>query len=290
MRLATIRLNGSTTAARVEGPLAVTLPFTSVRELLESGADWQQRAEQAEGPSVETASLDFAPTVPIPEKIVCVGLNYRDHAAEAGTAIPEHPMLFAKYSRSLIGAYDPIVLPTVSDSVDWEVELGVVIGRAARDVGAVEAREAIAGYTIINDISMRDWQFRTAQFLQGKTFESSTPVGPYLVTLDEFDDPDQLDLGSSVDDVTVQSSNTRQLIFSVTDIVSYVSSFITLVPGDLIATGTPAGVGVARTPAIFLKPGNLMRCTVAGLGEQRNRCVAADDVPSLTADSTEVAA
>jgi acylpyruvate hydrolase len=288
MRLATIRLNGTTTAVRVEESQAVTLPFASVGELLESGAGWQQRAAEADGPSVETASLDFAPIVPTPEKIVCVGLNYRDHAEEAGLAIPDYPMLFAKYSRSLIGANDPIVLPAVSEAVDWEVELGVVIGREARDVGAREARDAVAGYTIVNDVSMRDWQRRTGQFLQGKTFESSTPAGPYLVTLDELEDPDQLDLSCSVDDVIMQSSNTRQLIFSVTDIVSYVSSFITLVPGDLIATGTPRGVGGARTPPIFLEPDNLVRCTVAGLGEQRNRCVAPNGASTRTADAMEV--
>lgn len=287
MRVGTIRRNGTTTVVRIDGSQAVVLPFASVRELLESGPDWQQRVAGADGPTIELGSLDFAPLVPVPEKIICVGLNYRDHAAEAGHAIPEYPMLFAKYSRSLIGANDPIVMPAVSESVDWEVELGVVIGRDARDVGAQEAREAIAGYTIFNDISMRDWQFRTPQYLQGKTFEASTPVGPYLVTLDEFADPDQLDLSSAVDDVVMQSSNTRQLIFSVTDIVSYVSSFITLVPGDLIATGTPSGVGVARTPPIFLRDGNVIRCTVAGLGEQCNRCVAPSDAPERTDDALE---
>lgn len=274
MRLATIRLNGATTAVRVEGAKAVVLPFPSVREVLESGTDWQRRVAGVAGAVLDAAVLEFATLVPNPEKTICVGLNYRAHAEEAGIKIPNYPVLFAKYSRSLIGAGDAIVLPDSSDQVDWEVELGVVIGREVRDADAREARAAIAGYTIINDISMRDWQFRTQQFLQGKTFESSTPVGPYLVTPDELNEPDQLELSCDVDGVVMQSSNTRDLIFSVTDIISYISSIITLAPGDLIATGTPSGVGVARKPPIFLKPGNEVRCTVEGLGQQRNLCVA----------------
>lgn len=288
MRLTTIRLNGTTTAARVEESRAVTLPFASVGELLASGADWQERAAKADGPSVDAASLDYAPVVPTPEKIVCVGLNYRAHVDEAQLAVADYPVLFAKYSRSLVGAQDPIVLPAVSQSVDWEAELGVVIGRHARNVSVHEARDAIAGYTVVNDISMRDWQTRTSEFLQGKTFESSTPVGPWLVTADEIDDPGQLDLSCSVNGATMQSSNTRHMIFGIEEIVSYISSFITLVPGDLIATGTPSGVGVARTPPIFLQPGDIVHCAVEGLGEQRNRCVASDDAPELLARVTAV--
>lgn len=273
MRLATVRLVDATVAVRMENANAVILPFPSVRALLRSGSDWRSRAEEHDGPKLDLAALDFAPVVPDPEKIVCVGLNYRAHAEEAGHKIPSYPVLFAKYSRSLIGANDPILLPETSDQVDWEVELGVVIGSEIRDATADEALDAIAGYTIVNDVSMRDWQFRTPQYLQGKTFESSTPVGPYLVTLDELSTPDALDLSCDVDGVSMQSSNTSDLIFSVTDIISYISSIITLVPGDLIATGTPSGVGVARKPPIFLRPGTEVSCTVAGLGTQRNPCM-----------------
>lgn len=274
MRLATIRHNGSSTAVRVEGSEAFTLPFTDVGALLASGADWRETAQRAQGVSLDVSQLDYAPVVTTPEKIVCVGLNYRDHAKEAGLALPDHPMLFAKYSRSLIGANDDIALPFNSDAVDWEVELGVVIGRPARHIPAEQARDHIAGYTIVNDVSMRDWQRRTTQFLQGKTFESSTPAGPHLVTLDEIGDPAALELGCLVDDTAVQESNTSQLIFSVEEIIAYISSFVTLVPGDLIATGTPHGVGAGRTPPMFLEPGNVMRSWVEGLGEQRNHCVA----------------
>ena len=274
MRLATIRLDGATAAVRVDGPTAVVLPFPTVREVLESSDDWQRRVAGMEGRTLDAASLDFAPLIPNPEKTICVGLNYRAHAMEAGHDLPRYPILFAKYSRSLIGANDPIVVPVSSDKVDWEVELGVVIGRKTRDVPVDKALDAIAGCTILNDISMRDWQFRTPQYLQGKTFESSTPVGPYLVTPDELGDCGQLDLSCHVNGSEMQSSNTRDLIFSVADVISYISSIITLVPGDLIATGTPSGVGVARKPPVFLQPGSEVRCVVQGLGEQRNTCVA----------------
>lgn len=274
MRLATVRTDGTTTAVRIEDSSAVQLPYPSVRALLSSGSDWQHRAAHTDGPTLETTSLDFAPLVPDPEKIICVGLNYQSHVGEARQNTPEYPPLFAKFSRSLVGANDAIVLPAeLSDKVDWEVELGVVIGTELRDADVEGARAAIAGYTIVNDISVRDWQARTSQFLQGKTFESSTPVGPYLITADEID-AGKLDLRCSVNEVVMQDSSTSNLIFSVTDLICYISSIITLVPGDLIATGTPGGVGVARTPPVFLRPDDVVTTAIDGLGEQRNTCVA----------------
>lgn len=275
MRLATVRRNGGTSAVRIDADHAVLLPFPTLRELLESGADWRERVAETDGEVLDIQSLDYAPVIPNPEKTICVGLNYRAHAMEAGHKIPSYPVLFAKFSRSLIGANDPIVLPDNSEQVDWEVELGIVIGREIRNAKPEQVREAIAGYTIVNDISMRDWQFHTPQYLPGKTFEGSTPVGPHLVTLDDVGSPDSLDLSCDVDGASMQSSNTKDLIFSVTEIVCYISSFITLVPGDLIATGTPSGVGVARKPPVFLKPGNEVSCAVEGLGRQRNACLSA---------------
>jgi acylpyruvate hydrolase len=225
---------------------------------------------------VPVAEADFAPLTPRPEKVICIGVSYRDHVAEVGMEMPRFPTIFAKYSRSLIGAYDDIVLPVNSSAVDWEVELGLVIGATVRNADEQEAWAAVAGYTVVNDVSMRDWQLRTSQFLQGKTFEGSTPVGPWLVTPDEVDHARRLRLVCSVDHEVVQESVTDELVFSVGEIVSYLSSIITLVPGDLIATGTPAGVGAARKPPVFLSAGQTLRSSIDGLGEQANRCVRAD--------------
>lgn len=273
MRLTTIRRAGATAAGRVDGDQITVLPFTDVGALLAAGAGWRDRAEAATGDTVPLAEADFAPLVPRPEKVLCVGVNYRDHAAEFGADPPEYPTLFAKYARSLIGANDDLVLPHNSQAVDWEVELGVVIGGVVRHASPDDALAAVAGYTIVNDVSMRDWQLRTSQFLQGKTFEASTPVGPFLVTPDEVDHARALGVTCLVDDDVMQKSVTSELVFSVAEIISYVSSFITLVPGDLIATGTPAGVGGARRPPRFLAPGQTLRSRIDGLGEQANRCL-----------------
>jgi acylpyruvate hydrolase len=278
LRLATVRTSadGGTSAARLDGDHLVTLPFPDLAALLGSGLDWRERAAQAGGEPIALGDADFAPPVPHPEKIICVGLNYRGHALEANLELPSHPVLFGKYWRSLIGANDDLQLPPNSDEVDWEAELGVVIGAPTRYVDPSDALEAVAGYTIVNDVSMRDWQFRTGQFLQGKTFEASTPVGPYLVTPDEVDHARRLELRCLVDDELMQEAYTDDLVFGVAEIISYVSQIITLSPGDLIATGTPAGVGAARSPTIYLKPGQHLQTTIEGLGEQRNQCAAPD--------------
>jgi acylpyruvate hydrolase len=274
MRLATIRsTNGATSAARVEGEEVVVLPFADVRELLEAREGWEKAAS---GNGTERSALqdvDLAPVVSRPEKIICVGLNYRDHAAEAGGEPPAFPALFGKYARSLIGPYDVLQLPGNSDKVDWEVELGVIIGKDCRFVDEAGALEAIAGYTVINDVSMRDWQRRTTQYLQGKTFEGSTPIGPWLVTADELGDGSGLEIKCSVDGEVRQRASTSDMVFSPAEIVSYVSQIITLVPGDVISTGTPSGVGAARRPPVFLQDGNVLESVVAGVGELRNRCV-----------------
>lgn len=276
MRLTTIRLDGDTHAGRVDDDRVVLLPHRDVGELLASGPDWRERAAIPTTPSVPLAEADFAPLTPRPEKIICVGVNYADHIAEVGLPTPTYMPLFAKYSRSLIGAYDDIVLPPQSHAVDWEVELGVVIGSPARHVSAEDALATVAGYTVVNDVTMRDWQLRTSQFLQGKTFEACTPVGPFLVTPDEVDHARALAMSCAVDDTVMQKSTTGDMLFPVAEIISYVSSIITLVPGDLIATGTPAGIGAARKPPVFLTAGQTLRTAIAGLGDQANRCVTAE--------------
>ena len=275
MRLATIRDGGGTAAARVEGSQYHVLPFKDVGEALDSGED-MRRLEDARATRVaEEGEVSLAPLITRPEKIICVGLNYSDHAAETGQEVPRFPALFAKYARSFIGAFDDLVLPLASAAVDWEVELGIVVGRPARHASEKESWDAIAGYTVINDVTMRDWQMRTPQWMQGKTFEASTPIGPHLVTPDEIDHASDLEVRCMVDGDVVQSSRTSKLIFSPAEIVSYISTIITLVPGDVIATGTPAGIGAAQVPPRFLAPGHRLTSTIEGIGSLSNRCRAA---------------
>lgn len=273
MRLATIRTAEGTRAARLEGDELVVLNAPSVKEVL-GASSLDAAAHDEAGRSVALGEADFAPLIPRPEKVFCVGLNYRSHILETGAQLPDFPTFFAKFSLALIGAHDDIVLPSVATGPDWEVELGVVIGRPARHVGVEEARGVIAGYTIVNDISMRDWQRRTVQWLQGKTFEHSTPVGPFLVTGDEVGDALDLEVRCEVDGEVMQQDRTSELVFGPAECVAYASDIITLEPGDIISTGTTGGVGWARTPSVFLRPGQQVRTIVEGLGECVNTCVA----------------
>jgi acylpyruvate hydrolase len=205
--------------------------------------------------------------------VLCVGLNYRAHILETGRELPQYPTLFAKFAQTLLGSHDDLVLPSVSDRVDWEVELGVVIGRPIYRASPDEAAAAIAGFTVTNDVSMRDWQSRTLQWLQGKMFEASTPVGPYLVTGDEIGDAADLEVRCEVDGTVMQQSRTSDLLFGPAEIAAYASQAITLQPGDLLLTGTPGGVGNARKPPVYLQPGQTLRTVVEGVGECVNRCV-----------------
>jgi acylpyruvate hydrolase len=276
LKILTFRTAGGTRAGRVDGDEVVELDFADTGALLASGPGWRQQAERAGGRRHVLSELDLAPVVVAPRKIICLGLNYAAHVTEFGRDLPTHPTLFAKFARSLVGARDPIVLPT--DQVDWEAELAVVIGSEVRHAGPAEAGAAIAGYTVCNDISVRDFQNRTLQWLQGKTFEDSTPLGPWLVTTDEVvadpaDTPD-LAISCEVDGDVRQASRTSDLIFGPAAIVEYVSRIVTLEPGDVISTGTPGGVGMGRTPPVFLTPGQVVRTVIEGVGELVNECVA----------------
>jgi len=272
MRLATIRTPGATRAVRIDEDAAVETGHAALEELL-TDDDWRDKAAAADGTRHELSGLSYAPLVSRPEKIICVGLNYRNHILEMGRELPEHPTLFAKYSRSLIGAHDDIVLPAVSEAVDWEAELGVVIGSSIRHGTHSQAAAAIAGYTVVNDISARDFQNRTLQCLQGKTFESSTPVGPWLVTTDEESAGTVSHrMICAVDGELMQEADTGDLVFSPVSLVRYISSIITLIPGDLIATGTPGGVGHARKPPRYLTDGSEVVTRIEGIGECRNTC------------------
>ena len=274
MELVTLRHDGGTRAGRVEGDEVVLLDEPTVKEVL-ADPDGLARAAGADGgATVPLAEADLAPLVPAPDKIVCVGVNYRDHIEEMGREVPGHPTYFAKYARALAGPRDDLVLPPpdVSTSIDWECELAIVIGRTARNVSGDDALAAIAGYTVLNDVSVRDWQRRTVQFLAGKTFEALTPLGPSLVTADVLGDGSGLGLRTEVNGVVKQESDTSQLVFGAVDIVSDLSRILTLDPGDVIATGTPGGVGAARTPPEWLRPGDELVTTIEGIGQLINRC------------------
>jgi acylpyruvate hydrolase len=272
MRFATIRTPDGITAARLDGDVLVPLAAADVGALLADGGG-PAAAERAGAAPVPASEARFATLIPQPSKVLCVGLNYRSHILETGRDLPQYPTLFAKFAQTLLGAHDDLVLPSVSDRVDWEVELGVVIGRPIYRATRDEAAAAIAGYTVTNDVSMRDWQRRTLQWLQGKMFERSTPVGPYLVTGDEVGDATDLEVRCEVDGAVMQQSRTSDLLFGPAEIAAYASQAITLLPGDLLLSGTPGGVGDARKPPVYLQPGQTMRTVIEGLGECVNRCV-----------------
>ena len=278
MRLATIRTLGrpeaGTRAVRVDGDTLVDLGAADLGELL-ADPDWAERAAAADGRRYPAAGADLAPLVPRPSKIVCVGLNYRTHIQEMGRDLPAYPTLFAKFADTLIGAHDPIQRPPETDELDWEVELAVVIGRPVRRANAAEAEAAIAGFSVLNDITCRDWQFRTREWLQGKNWEATTPVGPHLVTPDELPGGvrPELAVSLSVDGETMQSDTTADLLFDPVDLVSYVSTMVRLNPGDLIATGTPGGVGHARKPPRSLVGGETVVAEIEGVGRLENLVV-----------------
>jgi acylpyruvate hydrolase len=227
----------------------------------------------ATGEELDAHELDLAPLVLRPGKIICLGLNYESHIREMGRELPTDPALFPKYPEALVGARDEIVLPPESEQIDWEAELAFVIGTRVRRADDETARRAIAGYTICNDISMRDWQHRTLQWVAGKTWERSTPLGPVLVTPEEVDHARDLAIGCDVDGEPRQSARTSDLVFDPVETVRYVSTICTLEPGDVISTGTPAGVGASMDPPVFLKAGQTVRTWIEGIGELRNECI-----------------
>jgi len=216
--------------------------------------------------------LELGPPLPDPDKIICLGLNYKSHADEAGFKPPTVPMLFAKFRNTLNGPTSPIILPSVSKEVDYEGELAVVIGKRGKDIPVESALEHVAGYMALHDVSARDVQMRTAQWLSGKTLDGFAPCGPSLV-VNEIDDPQNLNISTRLNGETVQSSNTKHMIFPVAETIAYISSLMTLEPGDIIATGTPEGVGFKRTPPIFLKDGDVVEVEVEKIGTLRNPVV-----------------
>lgn len=242
------------------------------REAVSKVSDWVGRAPA--DATLELAGATLLAPIPRPPKLICVGLNYRDHAIESKMEIPKVPTIFNKFHTAVIGPGAPIVLPKVSKQPDYEAEMAFVIGPGGRNISADRWREHVFGYTIVNDVSARDYQMATTQWLMGKTFDTFAPMGPYLVSADEIPDPHALDISLTIGTEELQHSNTGELIFKIPDLIAYLSSVFTLEPGDVVSTGTPAGVGFARKPQRFLKAGDEVTVRVAGLGDLRNPVVA----------------
>lgn len=260
-------------AAGLEGELA-----TSLRALLAAGPDTLDRVREAVAAAAGANALEpdmsrLGPPVPDPGKILCIGLNYSEHAAEIGLDLPKAPEIFVRFPSTLVGPRDPVPLPAASDHLDLESELAVVIGRRGRYIPRSEALRYVAGYMVLNDLSVRDFQQRGSQWTPGKNFDGTAPCGPLLVTPDEIADSANLAIGSDIDGTTMQSSNTQHMIFDVETLIADASTFATLAPGDIIATGTPPGVGFKRKPPRFVRTGEVVRCWVEGVGEIRNRVV-----------------
>ena len=216
----------------------------------------------------------MAAPVPRPPKIICIGLNYRDHAIESNLPIPETPTVFAKFPTAVIGPGASIVLPKNSSRPDYEAEMAVVIGRGGRHIAASAWRDHVFGYTCLNDVSARDFQMATSQWMIGKTFDTFAPIGPWIVTADEIEDPHNLEISLTIDGEELQHSNTKNLIFRIPELIAHLSSVFTLEPGDIIATGTPSGVGFARKPPRYLKAGDTCTVRIDGIGELTNPVVA----------------
>jgi len=227
-------------------------------------------------PGVPQQGLRLGPCVGQVGKFICIGLNYADHAAESGLPVPQEPVVFAKWTSAISGPDDPVRIPRGSIKTDWEVELGVVIGEGGAYIDEADAMKHVAGYCVVNDVSEREWQLeRGTQWDKGKGCDTFGPLGPWLVTADEIPDPQRLGLWLEVDGHHYQDGNTRTMVFGVAQIVSYLSRFMSLQPGDVISTGTPPGVGLGQKPPVFLKPGQTMRLGIDGLGVQTQRTVAA---------------
>jgi len=227
-------------------------------------------------PGTPQRDLRLGPCVGQVGKFICIGLNYADHAAESGLPVPQEPVVFAKWTSAISGPDDPVRIPRGSVKTDWEVELGVVIGEGGAYIDEADAMKHVAGYCVVNDVSEREWQLeRGTQWDKGKGCDTFGPLGPWLVTADEIPDPQQLDLWLEVDGHRYQNGNTRTMVFGVAQIVSYLSRFMSLQPGDVISTGTPPGVGLGQKPPVYLRPGQTMRLGIAGLGTQTQRTVAA---------------
>lgn len=247
----------------------------TLRTLLTAGALAEaERIARDSMPDFPLEGLQLAPAIPDPDKIICVGLNYRDHVAESGKTVTEKPALFARFAGSQVGHLQPLVKPAISDEFDYEGELAVVIGKGGRHIPAERALEYVAGYSCYNDGSVRDWQRHTSQYLAGKTFAGTGGFGPWLVTADEIPDPSRLTLETRLNGQVVQHTTTELMITPIPEQIAYISTILPLVPGDVIVSGTPGGVGVKRRPPLFMCPGDVAEVEISSVGVLRNPVIA----------------
>ncbi len=278
MRLARVSKDGKTgLAAKIDGETKVVwdADLADLDAQIAGGKMAAAGAAAAAGETVDAASLTFLPPVAKPRKIICLGLNYRDHAEEAGLGIPEFPVLFGRFASSLIGHGAPIILPKVSEQLDWEAELVVVLSKGGKNIAEADALDYVAGYSVFNDASIRDYQLRTPQWTAGKNFDDTGAFGPWLVT------PNEVPAGAAglkiecrVNGEVMQSSNTSNLIFTVANTIHLLSTFMTLEAGDVIVMGTPGGVGVARDPQVWMRAGDVCEVEIEGIGLLKNTVVA----------------
>ena len=275
MKLVTFTHNGNTNIGRVDGDQVIDLSALAgdMRSLFAIN-DWQTKAGSATGASVALDQVNLHSPVLNPSKILAIGLNYKDHIEETGLDTPEFPMFFNKQASAVNGPYDPIHMPKVSEKLDYEGEMGFVIGRKCRHVPRERAHEVIAGFTVCNDVSVRDWQMRAQTFTLGKSFDTHSPFGPFLVTPDEVGDPHDLALKTTVNGEVRQDSNTKHLVFDCYDQIATLTAAFTLEPGDLIVTGTPSGVGIGFKPHKYLNVGDKVKIEIEKLGYIENEVVA----------------
>lgn len=275
MELATLRTAWGVTAAVRRSDRWLALPADNLSQFLLSSS-WRTTAEAVlasapPGAGVSEAEAEVELPLPAPVKVICCGLNYSDHILEMGRNLPQYPTLFAKFADTLIGPHrDVKIPPTAQSALDWEAELAVVVGAELLGASVEEAREGVAGYTLANDLSMRDWQNRTLQWFQGKAWDGTTPLGPTLITADAVDPEDGIEISCEINGVRRQHGSTKNLVFSAAALVSYVSTFTSLRPGDIILTGTPGGVGMGMNPALYLTDGDTATVSAPGLGKLTN--------------------
>lgn len=274
MKLVTFSRAGATPQAGILSDDKVTGLGADMLSVIAAG-----KPPASNGTAYNLADVKLHAPIPRPPKLICIGLNYRDHAIEAKMEMPKVPTIFNKFTNVVIGPGEPIILPAASTRPDYEAEFAFVIGPGGRNIKAANAMQHVYGYTIVNDVSARDFQMATSQWLMGKTFDTFAPMGPWLVTADEISDPHALDISLDVVSTTqgteqLQHSNTRELIFKIPELIEYLSTVVTLEPGDVVSTGTPAGVGFARKPPRYLTPGDEVIIRIQGLGELHNPCIA----------------